>query len=132
MPPSNPWAIGREVMGVFPMSIEAEILGLAVMSSNAFGWKSRLAGYIGTNLGHLDTDCGIVATCEQEYVTAILQYGELLPDAVAEALDEEGLSPVEREGLASLSARLGDGYAPDALASAARKDWERILASEME
>ncbi|MBR9973787.1 hypothetical protein [Magnetospirillum sulfuroxidans] len=113
-------------------NIEAEIFGLAVTTSNALGWRTRLAGYIGTNLGHLDADCGIVATCEQEYVTAITQFAELLPNALREALDMEELSEADRDGLASFAARLDGGYDPDALASAAREDWGRILASAMD
>lgn len=110
-------------------NIGAEILGLAVTTSNALGWKTRLAGHIGTNLVHLDADCGIVATCEREYVTAITHFAELLPNSVREALDLEELSEVDRDGLASFEARLGRGYDPDALATAAREDWGRILAS---
>lgn len=113
-------------------NIEAEIFGLAVTTSNAWGWKTRLAGYIGTNLGHLDADCGIVATCEEEYVTAITQYAELLENAVREALDMEELSESDRDGLVSFAARLDGGYDPDALASVAREDWGRILASVMD
>ena len=114
------------------MSIEAEILGLAVMSSNAFGWKTRLAGYIGTNLGHSDAECGIVATCERDYVTAVTDYAELLLDAAGEALDGEDLCGDEREELENFAARLSGGYDPDALATAAREDWGRILASVTE
>ena len=53
------------------MSIEKQVLEMATMTSNAFGWKSEMSGMIGTD--HSPDD-GYNCKDEDEYAQEVLSY----------------------------------------------------------
>lgn len=76
------------------MSIELEILMIATLSSNAFGWKSDIAGFIEIDIDGIFYKYNEVGfqsrrcKSEDEYVEAIFQYVGLLDSLVNDKIEK--------------------------------------------
>ena len=103
------------------MSIEKQVLGMATMASNAFGWKSEMSGMIGT--AHSAGE-GYNCKDEDEYVLEVLSYlGDL--DQHFESIDWEH----KMEGKSSALNFVKQSKACNLieLEKLVREDWKELL-----
>ena len=101
------------------MSKESQLFDLATTTSNAFGVRSKLAGYEGTKFAPNDLDAHINETAE-DYVNSIVNFADaLVEDDVDLANRLEG---DELEEAQALVQRL-KGYDEEELKRIALADW---------
>lgn len=107
------------------MHIEQEIFDLATMTSNAFGWQSEIAGHIGTAMT-ADESAAIIAESEDEYVTEVEGFAEMLPVYIRNEME-----CVVADAVADLQEFLGRieaGYDAGKLEALTRADWQALAA----